>query len=120
MSTDSLEVRPLTATIGAEIFGVDLTQPLDDSSRDAIHRGLHLRPFTESGFESENAAVDSRGQVAQAHSRARLAADQYWRSLGDAASRDYSRYADHLFTIQKRLLADEHGIEWRSPLDVEH
>ena len=90
------------------------------ASRDAIHRGLHLRPFSESEFDCENAAIDSRGQIAQAHSRARLAADQYWRSLGDAASRDYSRYADHLFTIQKRLLADEHGIEWRSPLDVEH
>ena len=36
MSTDALEVRPLTATIGAEIFGIDLTRPLDDSSRDAI------------------------------------------------------------------------------------
>ena len=47
MSSSTLEVRPLTATIGAEIFGVDLTQALDDSTRTAIHQALldHLVVF---------------------------------------------------------------------------
>ena len=33
-------VKPLTPTIGAEIFGVDLAKPLDDATLAALHRTL--------------------------------------------------------------------------------
>ena len=32
----ALSIRPITATIGAEISGVDLSQPLDDATRDGL------------------------------------------------------------------------------------
>jgi taurine dioxygenase len=43
----SLTIRPLTAWIGAEVSGVDLRQPLDDSTRDEIDKALldHLVLF---------------------------------------------------------------------------
>lgn len=37
---NSIQVRALTRNIGAEVHGVDLTQPLDDSTFDAIHDAL--------------------------------------------------------------------------------
>lgn len=37
MSYQAIEVRPLSSAIGAEIFGVDLSQPLDDQTWSEIH-----------------------------------------------------------------------------------
>ncbi len=33
-----LEIAPLTQHIGAEIRGIDLRQPVDDATRDAIYQ----------------------------------------------------------------------------------
>src|SRR5438309_11971494 len=43
----SIDVRPLTAVIGAEIFGVDLRQPLDDGTVSDVRKALldHLVVF---------------------------------------------------------------------------
>lgn len=43
MLSNSIEVRPLAAAIGAEILGVDLAQPLDDPTWDLIERTFHER-----------------------------------------------------------------------------
>ncbi|MFT3964548.1 MAG: TauD/TfdA family dioxygenase [Sphingobium sp.] len=40
MSHDLLDVRPMTKRIGAEIFGVDLTQPLGNQAFSEIHSAL--------------------------------------------------------------------------------
>ncbi|MGI9499827.1 MAG: TauD/TfdA dioxygenase family protein, partial [Geminicoccaceae bacterium] len=47
MTTATLEVTPLTAAIGAEIANVDLSQPLDAATEDAIYQALldHLVIF---------------------------------------------------------------------------
>ena len=47
MSTRRIEVRPLTTALGAEVAGVDLSQPLDDQSFATIHDALmaHLVVF---------------------------------------------------------------------------
>src|SRR5688500_15097796 len=39
-SATSVEIRPLTATSGAEIHGVDLSQPIDDATHLDVHRAL--------------------------------------------------------------------------------
>src|SRR5688572_17399934 len=39
-TTDQLRVDPLTPAIGGEVTGVDLTRPLDPSTRDAIEAAL--------------------------------------------------------------------------------
>src|SRR5690349_21923452 len=38
IDTLTLGVKPLTATVGAEITGVDLSRPLDDATFKAIHQ----------------------------------------------------------------------------------
>ena len=38
MAYDRIQLRKLTPTIGAVIFGVDLAQPLTDSQFEEIHR----------------------------------------------------------------------------------
>ena len=38
MRRNSIEIRPLAGAIGAEIFGVDLSAPLDDATLAAIRR----------------------------------------------------------------------------------
>ena len=47
MTTDTMDVRPLTRAIGAEISGVDLTQPMSEDLQDAIYDALleHLVIF---------------------------------------------------------------------------
>lgn len=40
MAYDRIQLRKLTPTIGAEIFGVDLAQPLTDSQFEEIHQAL--------------------------------------------------------------------------------
>jgi taurine dioxygenase len=40
MAYESIEVRKLTPTIGAEIFGADLSKPLGNQQFDEIHRAL--------------------------------------------------------------------------------
>jgi len=43
----SIEIRPVTATIGAEVHGVDLRERLDDETIDTIRKALldHLVIF---------------------------------------------------------------------------
>ncbi|MEM7428460.1 MAG: TauD/TfdA family dioxygenase [Pseudomonadota bacterium] len=47
MSTNQLDIRPLTTALGAEVFGVDLSEPLSNSAFDAVHQALldHLVIF---------------------------------------------------------------------------
>jgi taurine dioxygenase len=47
MGTTTLDVQPLTATIGAEVSGIDLRQPLDDATVQALKDALgeHLVLF---------------------------------------------------------------------------
>lgn len=47
MGTTTLDVQPLTATIGAEVSGIDLREPLDDATVDALKAALdaHLVLF---------------------------------------------------------------------------
>jgi taurine dioxygenase len=40
MTFETIEVRKLTPTIGAEIFGVDLSRQLTNRQFDEIHRAL--------------------------------------------------------------------------------
>ena len=40
MSYQTIEVRPLTPTLGAEVSGVDLSAPLSDQQFQEIHDGL--------------------------------------------------------------------------------
>lgn len=40
MTHDAIEVRPMTRLIGAEIFGIDLSQPLSDGQFVALHEAL--------------------------------------------------------------------------------
>jgi taurine dioxygenase len=41
MKSNSVRVQPIAGALGAEISGVDLSRPLDDTSFDAIRRALH-------------------------------------------------------------------------------
>ena len=41
MSYQKLDIHPISASIGAEIRGVDLSQPLDDESRREIKTSTH-------------------------------------------------------------------------------
>ena len=47
MSTNSINIRPLTTALGAEVLGVDLSKPLSNTEFDAVHRALldHLVIF---------------------------------------------------------------------------
>jgi taurine dioxygenase len=40
MTKTSLEIRPLASALGAEIFGVDLAEPLDDATVEALRAAL--------------------------------------------------------------------------------
>ena len=40
MTSNSMEIQPLTPWIGAEIFGVDLTRPLSNDQVEAIHKAF--------------------------------------------------------------------------------
>ena len=40
MALSNIQVKPLTATIGAELEGVDLSEPLHDDTFDAVHDAL--------------------------------------------------------------------------------
>ena len=40
MTYDKIQVKPLTTALGAEIGGVDLSQPLDNETMDEIHRAF--------------------------------------------------------------------------------
>ena len=39
MSSNSLQFEPLTPRIGAEVHGIDLSQPMTDDTFDALHDG---------------------------------------------------------------------------------
>lgn len=47
MKNEPLDIRPLTGALGAEIFGLDLSQPLDDATFAQIHKAFldHLVIF---------------------------------------------------------------------------
>jgi len=47
MASNAIEIRPVTPRIGAEIFGIDLNQPLSDQAFQTIHQALmdHLVIF---------------------------------------------------------------------------
>jgi taurine dioxygenase len=47
MRNDTVRIEPLTGYIGAEVFGLDLREPLDDQSYATVHRALmeHLVVF---------------------------------------------------------------------------
>ena len=40
MAYDAIEVKPMTRRIGAEIFGVDLGQPLSNRQYEEVHQAL--------------------------------------------------------------------------------
>jgi taurine dioxygenase len=40
MAYDSIEVRPITLRIGAEVSGVDLSEPLSNRQRDELHQAM--------------------------------------------------------------------------------
>jgi alpha-ketoglutarate-dependent taurine dioxygenase len=40
MGNTEIEVRPLTGTIGAEVFGIDLSNDLDEAARAALRRAF--------------------------------------------------------------------------------
>ena len=37
---DSLEILPVTPLIGAEVIGIDLSEPLTNHQKDAIHKAF--------------------------------------------------------------------------------
>jgi taurine dioxygenase len=60
MMTESFAIRPLTPTIGAEVFGVDLSQALPPSTIAAIHAAwmehlvlfFHDQPLSEAQLQA--------------------------------------------------------------------
>jgi alpha-ketoglutarate-dependent taurine dioxygenase len=68
----TLDVRPLTPTIGAEIAGLDLAEPLDDAVVSAIRAALnthHVVFFRDQdlGPDQQVAFASRFGQVTEAH-----------------------------------------------------
>ena len=61
MAYQSIDVRKLTPTIGAEIFGVDLSMPLGNQQFDEVHRAL-----------MDNLVVFFRDQIGRASCRERV------------------------------------------------
>lgn len=63
MQTESIEVRPLTAVIGAEITGINLNQPMDDETFSVVHGALlkHLVLF----FRDQELTFDQHVAVGQ-------------------------------------------------------
>lgn len=71
--TAQLSVHPMTPAIGAEIAGVDLSQPLDVATADAVYRALidHLVIFIRDQRDLAPAAqlrfAESFGEIAAGH-----------------------------------------------------
>lgn len=57
------DIRPLTETGGAEVFGLDLSGPIDDAMRDAILRAFlefHILVFRDQSLTKDQQAAFSR------------------------------------------------------------
>ena len=90
------------------------------ASRDAIHRVLSLRLLENQTLKLDPLEDDpSTGPlIRRAFREAKQETDQYWRSLGDPSSRDYTNYVRHLYRRQKRILDQQFGLAWSSPIDL--
>jgi taurine dioxygenase len=71
LSTSTITIEPLSATLGAQVHGVDLSRELDDDSfgviRDAFHRHLLLRFATQRLSEAQQVAFSRRFGELQVH-----------------------------------------------------
>ncbi len=81
------------------------------ASRDAIHRSLSMQVFsnTQSWRSHINSGRYDRRLFRTSYAAARTETDRYWRTLGNAATRDYSEYPASLLSRQKRILAEQTG-----------
>jgi taurine dioxygenase len=63
MQSSKIEVRPLTAVIGAEIHGIDLSQPMNDETYSVVHDALleHLVVF----FRDQKLTHDQHAAIGQ-------------------------------------------------------
>ena len=58
-----LDVRPLSGVLGAEIFGIDLSQPLDDASIAGVRRAFlddHVLVFRDQHLEPQQQVAFGR------------------------------------------------------------
>jgi taurine dioxygenase len=62
MTTEQIRVEPIAPTIGAEIYGVDLSRPLDEATFEQVHQALmdHLVVF----FRDQDLSVDGHYELA--------------------------------------------------------
>ena len=109
MSKKTLEVKPLTSAIGAEIGGVDLKKPLSDSVageiRDAMHR--HMALFFPAQFidaEQLKALLGIFGEIAQtrwaSHGSEKFGTDPYSHFL---RNKDDEAYEETTFTNRPHI-----------------
>ena len=79
MTAQTLDVQPVAGALGAEIFGVDLAQPLDNPTFSNIHQAFH--EYAVIFFRDSNAYLDPalrvRAALRQAHA-APLRARNRW------------------------------------------
>ena len=56
------DIRPFADTMGAEIFGLDISQPIDEATRDAIMRAFlefHILVFRDQSLTKDQQAAFS-------------------------------------------------------------
>ena len=90
------------------------------ASRDAIHRILscHLLDNQDVRHDPQEDAAPTRPFIHRAFKEAKRETDQYWRCIGDPSSRNYDRYLLHICRRQKRILEQQFGIAWSSPIEM--
>lgn len=89
--TRGLDIRPLQPTIGAEIHGIDISQPLSDPLRLAIRRAV-----------VKHKVVFFRDQTLTAETQAAFAAN-----FGPLYTHPTTRHRDHLTPIHKIAAIDQ-------------